>query len=236
MAGTTATPRASDVVAALDAHADPTQRAAIARRVRPGEPVQGIRMGTLFDVAKTYRALPLDGVAALLDEPAYEPRMAAFCILDFQARTRSSTAERAERCALYLDRHDAITAWDMVDRAAPRVVGQALAGSDLEPLRGLAASDDPLRRRTALTAPLWFARYGASSDDVTRALEIAAGLADDHDPQVARPLGILLKHTGDRWPDAVVPFLEQHGPAMSRPAVRLATERLDEADRDRLRR
>lgn len=213
-----AAPRAHDVVSALREAADPTQRTAIERRVRPGEPVQGIRMGALFDIARDHRTLPLGEVAALLDEPAYEPRMAAFCVLDFQARTRLSPEERAERCTLYLDRHDAITAWDMVDRAAPRVVGQALAGSDLAPLRELATSDDPLRRRTALTAPLWFARYGTSPDDVANALEIAGGLVGDRDPLVARPLGILLRHTEKRYPDAVARFVEQHGAAMAQPS------------------
>ncbi len=42
----------------------------------------------------------------------------------------------------------------MVDRAAPRVVGGYLASRDLAPLHELAASAAPLRRRTAITAPL----------------------------------------------------------------------------------
>ncbi|MCA0345669.1 MAG: DNA alkylation repair protein [Actinobacteria bacterium] len=47
-------------------------------------------------------------------------------------------AEREQRYRFYLDRHDAIDAWDMVDRAAPRVVGGYLRGRSRDPLLALA--------------------------------------------------------------------------------------------------
>ncbi len=52
----------------------------------------------------------------------------------------------------------------MVDRAAPSVVGGHLTGRSCRPLRALAAAKDPLRRRTAITAPLWFVRRGDEAD------------------------------------------------------------------------
>ena len=88
-------------------------------RLALGElPAIGMRMRDLFAVARAASALSLAAVDALLDHPAYEPRMAAFCILDFQAQREIGDPDRY---ALYLRRHDAITTWDMVDRAAPRV-------------------------------------------------------------------------------------------------------------------
>jgi len=184
-----------------------------------------LRMRLLFDTAKAHSDLSLGEVDRLLDEPAYEPRMAAFCILDFQARRRLDDDERRERYDVYLGRHDRITTWDMVDRAAPRVVGGYLAGRDLAPLHELARSADPLRRRTAVTAPLYLVRYGTDGD-IAPSLAVAAAVCTDPDPVVHKAVGILLKHAGARDPAAVLAFLDEHEAAMPRPAVRLAREKL----------
>lgn len=184
-----------------------------------------LRMRLLFDTAKAHADLPLPEVHLLLDHPAYEPRMAAFCILDFRARRRLSDDERRELYDVYLGRHDRITTWDMVDRAAPRVVGGYLAGRDLAPLHDLARASDPLRRRTAVTAPLYLVRYGADAD-VPPSLAVAAVVCADPDPVVHKAVGILLKHAGGRDPAAVLAFLEQHEATMPRVAVRLAREKL----------
>lgn len=213
---------AADVVAALEAVRDPDELPKVRRRLAPEEPAIGMRMRDLFAVARAASALSLAAVDALLDHPAYEPRMAAFCILDFQAQREIGDPDRY---ALYLRRHDAITTWDMVDRAAPRVVGGHLAGGDPAPLHELAASADPLRRRTAVTAPLYFVVAG-SERDRAHALDLAARLADDPVPAVHQSVGILLRHLGGVDPDAVRAFLDAHGQRM-RPAVaRKAREKL----------
>ena len=186
-----------------------------------------VRMGSLFEVAKTHTGLPLAEVELLLDHPAYEPRMAAFCILDFKARRKLDDAGRAELYDVYLRRHDRITTWDMVDRSAPRVVGQYLAGRDKQPLHELAAAADPLRRRTAITAPLFYATRNGPDDDLTASFAIAATLAGDPDPIVHKPVGIFLKHACARDEQAVLAFLDEHASGMPRPAVRLAVEKLE---------
>jgi hypothetical protein len=80
----------------------------------------GMRMRTLFDTAKTATAIAPDELDKLFEEESYEARMAAFCILDFRARKRAGDLELRDT---YLRHHDRIDAWDMVHRAAPRVVG-----------------------------------------------------------------------------------------------------------------
>jgi 3-methyladenine DNA glycosylase AlkD len=189
-------------------------------------------MRDLFDLAKQAIHLPLPEVHRLLDHPAYEPRMAGMCILDFRARRRLTDPERQTLAAVYLERHDRITTWDMVDRAAPRVVGGALAGRSPEPLHELAGDPEPLRRRTAITAPLYFVRAG-SDDDLTAGFAVAARLTADPDPTVHKPVGIFLKHASTRDPAAVQRFLDDHAGDMPRAAVRLATEKLDEDLRGR---
>ena len=206
MPGTiTAVSLLADLQAVSDSAAFPN------RHYRGDADVLGVRMGTLFDIAKRHQNMPLAEVDRLLDEPAYEPRLAAFCVLDFQVRRRGITdSEREERYGLYLDRHDRIDTWDMVDRAAPRVVGQFLRDRPREPLFALAASPDPLRRRTAMTAPLDYTRP-ANPEGITDLLRIAEILADDADPLVSRPVGIALKHAGAVAADEVRDFLDRLG-------------------------
>ena len=212
---------AAAVVARLAEHADDAEAAKIRKRVADGEPVIGVRMGTLFAIARDATTLPDDELERLFGEPAYEPRMAAFCILDFRARKRPGDADL---CATYLRHHDRITAWDMVDRAAPRVVGSVVAGGPYDVLHELAGSADSLRRRTAMTAPLWFVMHGDDAD-LAAGYALAARLCGDPDPVVHNAVGIFLAHADGRDPARLDAFLAGHGDAMPRPAYRLATRK-----------
>jgi 3-methyladenine DNA glycosylase AlkD len=194
--------------------------------------VFGVRMRTLFDAAKAHRDVPLDVVDELFDHPAYEPRLTACCILDFKARTRLDEEQRTELYDLYLRRHDRITTWGMVDRAAPRVVGGHLAGRDLAPLHDLAGAPEPLRRRTAITAPLYFVKAGNEAD-LAGGFAIAHLLAEDPEPVVHNAVGIFVKHAGRRDADAMRTFLDAHAATMPRHGFRLAVEKLDRSERSR---
>ncbi|GAA0957271.1 hypothetical protein GCM10009554_67810 [Kribbella koreensis] len=205
-------------------------------QARPGEVVHkhypgtgevlGVPMRNTFDTTKTFTTLPLPEVAKLMDEPAYELRLAAFCVLDFKARSKKTTAaERQAAYELYLDRHDAIDSWDMVDRAAPHVIGLHLLTRDRTPLFDLARTADPLRRRTAITAPLYFARYGTPAD-LTDLYALAELLLDDKNPVVSKPVGIALKHAGILDEPSLRTFLRTHEPAMQKATLRYAREKL----------
>lgn len=183
-------------------------------------------MGTLFEIAKRHSGMPLDEIVRLLDETPYEPRLAAFCVMDFQARrSRISDAEREELYDLYLERHDAIDSWDMVDRSAPRVIGVFLRDRSRAPLFSLAASTDPLRRRTAMTAPLAYTRP-AHPEGIADLLRLAEQLAADTDPIVSKPVGIALKHAGAVAPDEVRAFLDRMGDRLAAPVRREARSKL----------
>ncbi|WP_277209502.1 DNA alkylation repair protein [Isoptericola croceus] len=215
---------AESLVADLRAVADPEVHPN--RHYRGGGGVLGVRMGTLFDVAKRYTDLPLPEVDRLLDVEEYEPRLAAFCVLDFFVRrSRVTQDEREARYRLYLDRHDAIDAWDMVDRAAPRVVGEALRHRSREPLLDLARASDPLRRRTAVTAPLAYTRP-VDTAGIADLLRIAEILATDTDPVVSRAVGTALKHAGAADPAAVRGFLHRLGDRLPAATRRAAREKL----------
>ncbi|REJ04916.1 DNA alkylation repair protein [Microbacterium bovistercoris] len=215
---------AAALIADLRGAADPAVHPN--RHYRGDGGILGVRMGTLFDIARRHAGMPLDEVDALLDESEYEPRMAAFCVLDFQVRRpRITDAGRAERYELYLRRHDRIDAWDMVDRAAPRVVGVFLRSRSRQPLFDLAAASDPLRRRTAMTAPLAYTRP-PDAGGIADLLRIAETLADDRDPLVAKPVGIALKHAGSVAPDEVRAFLDRMGDRLAASVRREARAKL----------
>jgi 3-methyladenine DNA glycosylase AlkD len=182
----------------------------------------GMRMRTLFDTAKAATRIGPHELEKLFTEPSYEARMAAFSILDFQARKRLGDLVLRDT---YLRHHDRIDDWGMVDRAAPRVVGATLTGGPYDLLHELAASSDPHRRRTAMTAPLWFVRCGDDAD-VQAGIAIAEKLHADPDPLVHKPVGIYLAHAGDRLPEQMAEFLVQHGTSMPRAAYRIATRKL----------
>lgn len=222
---------ANDLLAELHRLTSDTELAKLRRRLPLGEEAFGLRMRDLFAVAQAHRDMPLAEVEVLLDHPAYEPRLAAFCVLDFKARRKPTETERVALCELYLRRHDRITSWDMVDRAAPHVVGGYLAGRSLEPLDELAAGQ-PLQRRTAITAPLYFVARG-SDEDLAGAFTIAERLASDPEPVVHNAVGIFLKHAGGRDPDALHRFLETYAATMPRPGLRLAIAKLPAEERSR---
>ena len=131
---------ADTVVWQLEQLQSDSELAKVRKRLGPDEAAIGIRMRDLFATAKAHTDLDLTEVDRLLDHPAYEPRMAAMCILDFKARRRLDETGRSALADTYLRRHDRITTWDMVDRAAPRVLGGHLAGRSMAPLYDLAAS------------------------------------------------------------------------------------------------
>lgn len=178
-------------------------------------------MKIVFDTAKRYTKMPLHDVDRLLDSDFYEPRLGAFSILDFKARRNIDEYERWQLFEMYMNRHDRIDTWDLVDRAAPRVVGLYLKDKPRDPLFELAGSDDPWRRRTAITATFLLIRAGDTGD----ALKIADTLLPDDEELVNRSVGTALREVGRVDPEALIAFLERH-PDMPRAAFRTATERL----------
>jgi 3-methyladenine DNA glycosylase AlkD len=225
---------ATTLVAALEAAHDDAEVAKIRKRVRPEEPVIGVRMGHLFEIAKAHQHMPLGEIEQLIDHPAYEPRMAAFCILDFMARRKLDDDERHALYDIYLRRHDAITTWDMVDRSAPRVVGGYLV--DRGPSHSTSWRHRPTRSVDAAPSPppLYFIHNGDDAH-VADGFAIAATLARAPEPEVHNAVGIFLKHAGTRDEPALHRFLDTHAADMPRAALRLATEKLSPDDRARFR-
>lgn len=222
---------AAAVLEVLLAHASDDERAKIREHHPHDDPVLGVRMKTTFDTAKAHTAMPLAEVDVLFDRPEFEARLAAVCVLDFKARAKKLTDD--ERRALYekyLARHDRINSWGMVDRAAPHVVGRYLLDKPRDPLFALARSADVYERRTAITAPLYWARYGGP-EQLADLFTLAGELLTDTDVLVSKPVGIALKHAGVLDEAALTRFLDEHAADMQRPTLRYAVEKHPHRDR-----
>ena len=221
-----ARPTAAALRKALAAIADPKLIAKVASFYKgetPGNRVMGVDFGKNFAVAKTFVAMPLEDVERLLDDVHYEVRMAAMAILDFKAQARGVTdAERKALFDLYVRRHDRIDNWDLVDRAAPRVVGGWLVGGSKAPLTKLAKSRNPWERRTAIVATHAFIRQG----EVDETFRIAELLAGDAHPYVQMAVASWVREAGKRDQPKLVDFLTRNAKRLSSKSMRDASKLL----------
>ena len=147
-------------------------------------------MQQVFALAKDSVDMSPAEISRLLDSPVHEARAGALSIMSKQAvRKSTSAARRKELYDLYLSRHDRIDNWDLVDLAAPNVVGGYLLDKPRDVLFELARSADPWRRRTAIFSTLAFVRHGEVDDTIA----IATVLLDDPHDLVRKPTGGMLR-------------------------------------------
>ncbi len=228
-------PIAKDVVTALEAVDDPADIPGVAKfyaGTTPGNEVMGVPIPKVFPIAKAHTDLPIDQIEVLLEDPRYQVRMAAVSIMDFKAQRKSLSAEDREALfELYTRRHDRIDTWDLVDRAARRVIGEYLLDKDRSVLDDLARSDDPWRRRTAIVATYAFIRLGETEDT----FRISAMLAGDPHEYVQKALGSWLREAGKVDEDALVAFLQTHRDTLPKTTITAATAKLPQDIRSRLR-
>ena len=211
------TATAEDVRAALEAAASVDQRDKIQQRMTDESiRVIGVRMGTVFAIAKANTGMPLTEVDRLLDSDAYEERMVAVSILDFKARTKN--ADRAALYDLWMRRLDRIDTWDYIDRSAPRVVGGYLLDGPRDALFELARSDNRWHRRTAITAAFWIIRAG----DLDDPLALCEILAADPEHLVQTNVGVALREIGRVDRERLDEFLARRGADLSAQARRTA--------------
>jgi len=189
----------------------------------------GVPMGSVFALAREFIEMPLTEIERLLDSSLHHARVGAMSIMDKQARAkRTPDAARKELFDLYLRRVESINNWDLVDLAAPYVVGGYLANKPRNVLYDLAASENTWARRTAITATAYFLREG-DVDDTFRLAEIL--LHDPHD-LVQKPVGSWLREAGKQDQARLLAFLDRHASSMPRVTLRFASEHLDRAQRD----
>ena len=193
-----------------------------------GDKFIGVRMGTLFALAKSFVDMSPAEIEKLMESDIHEVRAGAMSIMGQQAMLKKTTgARRKELYDLYLRRHDRINNWDLVDLAAKPVIGQYLADKPRAILRKLAKSKNLWERRTALYACLWFIMKLNETEDTEAVCEI---LINEKEEIIQKALGGLVRSIGIDRP-RLHAFLQKHAAEMPRVALRYAIERLSPADK-----
>jgi len=189
----------------------------------------GVRMGSIFSLAKKFMQMPVDEIEKLLNSDFYEARMGAVSVMDFKARDKKVTdAEKKSLYELYINRHDRINNWDLVDRSAPHVVGGYLFDKSRMPLYKLAKSKNTWERRTAIVSTWYFIRQ----NDVYDTFKIAALLIDDKEELVNKAVGSWVREAGKRDKQQLLNFLDKYAATMPRTTLRYAIEKLDKKQKD----
>jgi 3-methyladenine DNA glycosylase AlkD len=194
-----------------------------------GDKFIGIRMGTIFNLAKTYAGMPIGEIEKLMESPVHEYRVAGISIMDKQSRVKKTTPERRkEMYDLVMRRTDRINNWDLVDLAALHITGCYLFDKPRTVLYKLAKSKDIWERRIAIVSTAYFIRQG----DVADAFKIAEILVRDKHDLVHKATGWMLRFAGDKDKKKLIAFLDKHAATMPRTLLRYSIEKFDKKLKD----
>ncbi len=189
-----------------------------------GDTFLGVRMGDVFALAKEFIDLPPAEIERLLESPLHEVRAGALSVMDKQARRKQThQSRRKELYDLYLGRMDRINNWDLVDLAAPFVVGGYLFDKPRDVLYELARSANVWERRTAIASTAYFLRQG-QADDTFRIAEILLYAPEDI---LNKAVGGWLRVAGDIDRPRLLALLDEHAARMPRVTLRFALEHFE---------
>ena len=228
------TPTAKRFIERLKTYQSPVEREKLMRYFKTppnGEADQfiGVRMGQLFALCKEFITMTPEEIEKLLESKIHEVRAGGCSIMDKQARSKKTTPERRkELYDLYLQRHDRINNWDLVDVCAIHVVGGYLFDKPRKVLYKLARSKNMWERRTSIVSTAYFIRKGELDDTY----KIAKLLLGDKEDLVHKGTGWMLRFAGDKDRPRLLKFLDQHAATMPRVALRYSIEKLDRKQRD----
>lgn len=120
-----------------------------------------------------------------------------------------------------------INNWDLIDLAAPKIIGAYLYHSSRNILYELAGSSDFFKRRIAIMATFYFIRQG----DFRNSLAIAEMLVEDDHDLVQKAVGWMLREIGIREQPVLEEFLGEYHLRMPRTMLRCAIEKMPEPKR-----
>ena len=190
----------------------------------------GVRMGSIFALAKKYVEMPVGEIEKLMESPIHEIRAGAMSIMGQCAKDKKCSEERLkELYDLYLRRHDRINNWDLVDLAAYYVVGKYLADKSRDVLYKLARSKNLWERRTAILAT---AHFILKMKDVNDTFKISEMLLQDEEDLVHKATGWMLRTAGDKDRERLRGFLDEHAAKMPRVLLRYSIEKLEKPERE----
>ncbi|TGN19908.1 DNA alkylation repair protein [Leptospira idonii] len=194
---------------------------------KTGDAFIGVRMGTVFELAKEFISMEPSEIEKLLESRIHEVRAGGCSIMGKQYKApRTTETRKKELYDLYLKRHDRINDWDLVDLAAYKVVGGYLFEFEKprEILYELAHSSNLWERRTSIVSTLHFIMKKETED----CFRIAEILSKEKEDLVNKAVGWALREAGKVDRKRLLQFLDQHASVMPRVTLRYSIERLEE--------
>lgn len=194
-----------------------------------GDRFLGISVPQQRKIALQHRTLPLKAISRLLASPIHEHRFVALEILVAQYE-RADDPLREQLVSFYLRNAKKMNNWDLVDTAAPYILGEYLKTHPRRVLDTLAASTNLWERRIAIIATLALIRHGETKDTFRIARKL---LSDEHD-LIHKAVGWALRETGKVSRPDLLSFLQKHFASTPRTSLRYAIEHLPAAQRKRI--
>lgn len=194
-----------------------------------GDVFMGVRMGSLFKLSEEFIEMAPGEIEKLLESPIHEMRAGAVSIMNKQGRSKKTPdSRRKELFDLYMNRHDRINNWDLVDLGAAYVVGRYLFDKPRKILYKLAGSKNMWERRTAIVSTSYFLMK-KQVDDTFRIAEL---LIDDDQDLIHKAAGGWIRQAGKTDRKRLLEFLDKYAATMPRTFLRYAIEHLDKKQKE----
>jgi len=194
-----------------------------------GDKFMGVKMGSLFALAKEFGEMPITEIEKLLENPVHEVRAGAISIMDKASRNKKISKDRLKDFfELYMRRHDRINNWDLCDLGCLHMTGSYLYDKSHAILYKLARSKNIWERRTAILSTCYFIRQG----DTTDTFKIAEILVHDKEDLLHKATGWMLRFAGVKDRKRLIAFLNKHAPTMPRTLLRYSIEHFNKKERE----
>lgn len=177
---------------------------------------------------KYYKDITLGGITLLLKSVYHEIRMTALLMLVSKMEKTKDAKKREAIVECFMKNISYVNNWDLVDLAAPNILGRYLFDKDKTLLYELAASDNLWKQRTALLATFYFIKHNHFDDT----LAICEMLMDNAHDLIQKSIGWMLREIGKRDKDKERQFLDKYAPTMPRISLRYALEHFDEEEKE----
>ncbi|TMI62768.1 MAG: DNA alkylation repair protein [Bacteroidetes bacterium] len=194
-----------------------------------GDQFMGVKMGTLFALAKEFGEMPIDEIEKLLESQIHEVRAGAVSIMDKASRNKKIAPGRLKDFfELYMRRHDRINNWDLCDLGCLYMTGCYLFDKSHAVLYKLAKSKIIWERRTAILSTCYFIRQGKLDDT----FKIATLLVHDKEDLIHKATGWMLRFAGTKNPKTLKAFLDKHAATMPRTLLRYSIEHFNKKEKE----
>ena len=194
-----------------------------------GDKFMGVKMGSLFALAKEFNEMPIAEIEKLLESPIHEVRAGAVSIMDKASRNKKISNHRLKDFFdLYIRRHDRINNWDLCDLGCLHMTGSYLYDKPHAILYKLARSKNIWERRTAILSTCYFIRQ----DDTCDTFKIAEILVNDKEDLIHKATGWMVRFAGAKDRKKLTTFLDKYAATMPRTLLRYSIEHFNKKEKE----